>query len=73
MESAGNVEGNTSDLTLEDLTQWMKEFGIKGLPKYGYVGGGMYQIGDHCFTGKEGWDAFNLELQRQADLIIKNK
>lgn len=68
-----DLKNNTPDFTLEDLDQCMKELGIKKLPKFGYVGGGMYQIGDGCFTGKAGWDAFNKELQRQGELIISNE
>lgn len=68
MESAGNVVKKPSDVTLEDIKQWAKEIGLKEFTKIGYIGKGVYQIGDCAFTGKEGWDAFKLELQRQAKI-----
>lgn len=61
------------EITENDIREAAKELRLGKFPNYGYIGNGTYQIGDMCFTGKEGWDAFNLALQKEAKKYLKQK
>lgn len=72
---------NTNDelLTLEKLTEILKGIFENQPDKYdnptfpfpvGYVGNGMYHIGNGTMTGKKGWIDFNELLKEEAESLI---
>jgi hypothetical protein len=62
-----------NEITEDDIKEALKELGLDAFPNYGYIGNGIYQIGDRCFTVKEGWDSFNLALQKEGKKYLKQK
>jgi hypothetical protein len=59
------------EITEDDIKEALKKLGLDKIPKYGYIGNGTYQIGDNCFTGKKGWDAFNVALRKESEKYLK--
>ena len=66
-------EKSYNEITEDDIREAARELGLGKFQNYGYIGNGTYQIGDRCFTGKEGWDAFNLALQKEGKKYLKQK
>lgn len=52
----------------EGTLTWMHdEEDIVEEGEIGYVGEGMYRIGDGCFTGREGWLDFNKAILKEIN------
>jgi hypothetical protein len=51
---------------LEGKINKISKEAFKDVPYMGPVGGGLYQIGEGCFTGKQGYDDFIEALKEEA-------
>jgi len=51
-------------LSVEDAIEQLKS---DDLPPLGPVGNGLYHIGGGAYTGKKGWDKFELELKKNIN------
>ena len=61
-----------NNLTVEKLNKALDEIFSAitekdNLPPYGYVGGGLYHIGNGAYCNRKGFDEFEKELSEQLD------
>ena len=61
-----------NNLTVEKLNKALDEIFSTivekdNLPPYGYVGGGLYHIGNGAYCNRKGFDEFEKELSAQLD------
>lgn len=61
-----------NNLTVESLNKAIDEIAStmeekNNLPPYGYVGGGLYHIGNGTYCNRKGFDEFEKELSEQLD------
>ena len=64
------------DLTIEKLESALDEIlniveEKKNLPPYGYVGEGLYHIGNGCYCNKKGFDEFENSFYNAIRIISK--
>lgn len=61
-----------NNLTVEKIEEFLNEISHtkkekSDLPPYGYVGGGLYHIGNGAYCNKKGFDQFEKELIAQLN------
>ena len=64
-----------NNLTVESLNKAIDEIAStieekSNLPPYGYVGGGLYHIGNGAYCNRKGFDEFEKELSEQLDTYM---
>ena len=65
------------DLTMEKLEEFIDEISKTkekkdNLPPYGYVGGGLYHIGNGTYTNKKGFDEFEDSFYDAIRIMTKS-